>query len=173
MDRTHPYPKVDRVNDRKLLVMRHGKSSWKQQGLSDYQRPLNKRGQQAVPMMAQILQEKNCVPDLVLSSSATRAKQTTGLLSNSWNDEVELIYEDLLYLAAPDRYLQTISNFCSDEKCVMVVGHNPGLEYLVEELTGELQPIPTAAVAAIDVMDQGWSRLSSGRLIEFLRPKEI
>ena len=125
-----------------LLVMRHAKSSWQEAGLSDFERPLNKRGRKAAPLMAETLKSINLVPELIVSSSAERARQTTDILFSQWNDPVETVLERSLYLAGPRQYLEAIKNHASGERCVMVVGHNPGLEHLIETLTREDEFMP-------------------------------
>ena len=160
------------VNLKTLLVMRHAKSSWKESGLADYDRPLNKRGLKAAPFMADVLQQKQLVPQLLISSSAVRAQQTTELVLQHWSSDVRCLLDQSLYLAAPKQYLRMLSDNASEENCVMVVGHNPGLEYLIEELTGEDEFMPTAAVAVISLEGE-WSGTLRGQLVDVIRPREI
>ena len=156
----------------KFLAMRHAKSSWKNESLSDFQRPLNGRGRTAAPLVAQVLREKNLVPELVISSSAERARQTSALLLEAWvGESVEAVFEESLYLASPQKYLAAIGRHGTQQKTIMVVGHNPGIEHLIEELTGQEEIMPTAAVAIISI-EPTWQDLSHGQLLDVIRPKD-
>lgn len=155
-----------------LLVMRHAKSSWQNEGLSDFERPLNKRGLKAAPLMAGTLAKRELIPDILISSSAVRARQTTELVVAEWEKPVEVIFEDSLYLAHPESYVEAIAQYCTDQQRVMVVGHNPGLEYLIESLSGEGEVMPTGAVAIMTTLST-WNQLQQCELVEVLRPKEI
>ena len=160
------------MSEKTLLAMRHAKSSWKNEGLTDFDRPLNKRGQAAAPFMAEILAERNLVPQLIISSSAERAKQTSLAMIATWSKEVNLILDDSLYLAGPNNYLQSIALHAVEEDSVMVVGHNPGMEFLIDHLAGEDEIMPTAAVAILSG-SSSWQELNSCNLHDVLRPKDL
>lgn len=160
------------MSESTLLVMRHAKSSWKDGQLSDHQRPLNSRGRKAAPLMAQVLADRSLVPQLVISSTAVRAQQTVELMLPQWSQSVEIVFEDSLYLAHPRSYLNVIADHCSDQQRVMVVGHNPGLEYLIEYLTGTDEVMSTGAIAIMTTQSP-WNDLEDCQLLEVLRPKEV
>lgn len=159
-----------------LLLMRHAKSSWKHETLSDHDRPLNKRGQKDAPRMGQLLAERNLVPDRILSSTALRARTTALVAAEqaAFSKTIELRPE--LYHADPETCIERLQELEDAAQRVLVVGHNPGLEELLEVLTGEEEHLPTAAIAQIELSIAHWRDLNKttpGRLIELWRPKEL
>lgn len=112
---------------------------------------------------------------MILSSPARRAEQTAALIKQSAGIGGAIQFDERIYEASPARLLEVISE--QDEKIasVMLVGHNPGLEGLLKFLTGELQPMPTAALAIVDLEIDKWSGINSskGNLRMLIRPKEI
>ena len=164
---------------KQLLVMRHAKSSWANAGLTDFERPLNKRGLRVVPQVAEFIHKQGLTPDLVVCSSAVRACMTAQIFVENCNG----IGEDRLrkvqdfYHAPASAYLDYLNRF-SDESAdtLMFVGHNPGLEELVERLSGCWEIMPTAAVAQFDLEAEKWSEVQSptkATLKNLWRPKEI
>ena len=145
---------------KKLLVLRHAKSSWKERGLSDHARPLNKRGKKAAPRMGQLLYEEDLVPDIILSSTAVRARDTADLVAEACGFEGEIAYLEDFYHAWPSDYLDGLRSLADDIQSAMVVGHNPGMELLLDALTGESERFPTAALALIQLPVDYWSQLS-------------
>ncbi len=127
--------------------MRHGKSDWHQPGLADHDRPLNPRGQRAVPLMAQLLLEQGVRTDIILASSAVRVQQTLELLQASWAMGTQVITERSLYLASADTITSIIHALHDSWKSAMLVGHNPGLCEFCWRLSREELDMPTAAVA--------------------------
>jgi phosphohistidine phosphatase len=159
-----------------LLVLRHAKSSWKDSNLADHDRPLNERGRSDAPRMGTLLAREDLVPDLIISSSAKRAAKTAKDVAKNCGYEDEIIYTRHLYAAWPESYVEVLQDLKAGYKRVMVVGHNPGLEELVEELTGEWVRMPTAALAQIDLEIDNWSDLGlqeSGDLMNIWVPKEL
>jgi len=157
-----------------LLVLRHAKSSWDNPSLTDHERTLNKRGRKAAPRMGQLLVDEGLVPELILCSTAHRARETAELLFQVSGFESKIIHLDELYLAPPRAYYSMLSEYAADLETVMIVGHNPGLEDLVDELTGEPATMPTAALARIAV--ESWNELAAnvgGRLIDHWLPREL
>ena len=158
-----------------LLIMRHAKSSWKEPGMADHDRPLNKRGKRAAPRMGELLDEHAWRPERVLSSTATRARETAVIVAkNCGAPEVELFRE--LYLADAATYLEVLRQQGDELDCLMVVGHNPGLEYLVSTLTGADESLPTAAIAVVHLAIDRWAALderTSGELHCLWRPREL
>ncbi len=138
----------------KLLLMRHAKSSWDDESLSDFNRPLNDRGRDAAPRIADYLAEERIVPDLIISSSSVRTHQTASLMLQRWSKEVQCRWLDRLYLAPPVTITRAIVEFWSDG-VLMVLGHNPGLEVLCESLTEQVLHMPTAGVWAFEWKNSG------------------
>ena len=157
-----------------LLIMRHAKSSWSAPGKSDFDRPLNERGRRTAPIMGQFIREKGFVPNLILSSTAARAKSTAELFADHSGYTGEIAFEKQFYLAHPDTYIEVLS-WQDSPGAIMVIGHNPGLEQLVYDLTGESESMPTAAIAHVDLPIDKWSEIISaqGELIDLWRPKEL
>ena len=114
-----------------LLLLRHAKSSWKENGVSDHDRPLNKRGKRDAPRMGWLLQKEELVPDIILSSTALRARDTTIRVAKSCYYKGQITYADSLYLGGIEAYLDALKVLPNDFKIVLVVGHNPDMEYLV------------------------------------------
>lgn len=158
-----------------LLVMRHAKSSWKDAALADEQRPLNKRGRQDAPRMGRLLRETDLVPQAILSSTAERARQTALAVADTSGFEGEIQFEDSLYGAPAETYLALLLGVADDRQIVMVVGHNPGVEELVDELAGETEHLPTGAIAHIELAIDRWADLNpetEARLATLWRPGE-
>jgi len=158
-----------------LFVLRHAKSSWDNADLPDFARPLNERGLKAAPLMGKFIYKNQLQPKLILSSPAERAKQTAILIKENAQIGGEIRYDERIYEASPSRLLEVISEQSDKIQLVMIVGHNPGLEGLLKILTDEIQPMPTAALAVIDLKISKWSGISSstGNLRMLIRPKEI
>lgn len=157
-----------------LLLMRHAKSSWKTEAISDHERPLNRRGRRAANQMADFLQNRNLIPSIVLSSTAVRAEMTSRLLLEKWSNDVELTLFDSLYHAPPDAYLDAIAACIPTRQIVMCVGHNPGMEELVLMLSGKHEFMSTAAIAMFTTTGE-WDRIDRNHceLLDVFRPKEI
>ena len=161
---------------KRLLVLRHAKSSWKHRGLTDHDRPLNKRGKRDAPGMGRWILEQRLTPELILSSTAVRARETALAVSEASESggEVRLLRE--LYLAGPESYRAALAALPEELSSVMVVGHNPGLEELVEGLTGARETMPTAALALIELPIELWGLVEldgGGNLAHLWRPKEL
>jgi phosphohistidine phosphatase len=159
-----------------LLILRHAKSDWNNSRMSDYERPLNARGKIDAPNMGQVLRDEELVPELIITSSAERARTTAELAAISCGYENDIVYTRELYHAAPDAYLETLRELGQENERVMVVGHNPGIEYLVELLTEEREVMPTAALAQVELPIAQWADLDEevvGKLVNVWRPKEL
>ena len=165
-------------NHRKqLLVMRHAKSSWEDEMLSDHDRPLNPRGLRDAPRMGTWLIEHDQVPDRIFSSTANRALTTARMVAETLPNEPVLIEERRLYHAHREDYQEVIACYADDASRLLVVSHNPGSEEWINFLTGEFVVMPTAAVAVISFSeDFRWTKIyqrKCGQLVDVWRPKEI
>lgn len=159
-----------------LFLMRHAKSSWKDQSLADHDRPLNKRGKNDAPRMGQLLLEQGFQPNRWLSSTALRARTTAEILATTMGFEGEIELRPNLYHGEPEDYIAAISELEDTAKSVIIFGHNPGLEELFEQLTGEEEFLPTAALAHVELPIVCWNDLNKntvGQLINLWRPKEL
>lgn len=159
-----------------LLILRHAKSSRKDKSLPDHDRPLKKRGRNDAPRMGRLIAEEHLQPDRLVSSTALRAQTTAELVAEAleFSEEIELKPE--LYHAEPEDYLSVLQELEDTADSVLLVGHNPGMEELLEELTGEAEHLPTAALAQVELTVTSWQEVdekTKGRLVQIWRPKEL
>ncbi|MEX1041157.1 MAG: histidine phosphatase family protein [Pirellulaceae bacterium] len=162
---------------RRLVLMRHAKSSW-DGPISDHDRPLNQRGKRDAPRIAEALKYLSVFPDLVLHSSARRTTETWELMAPVFSQTIPAYSLESLYLAGLneiDKAVQTVSSHCM---CLFVIGHNPGWEMAVSRLSRHSTSLTTAN-AAILVAPGSW-QWSEGLLSHdpwemerLLRPKEL
>ena len=157
-----------------LFVLRHAKSSWDDADLADFERPLNDRGKRTAPFMGKMMHEKGLEPSIILSSPAARAKQTALSVKDAGGFSCELRFDDRIYEASPHSLLQVVSEIDDAHASAMLVGHNPGIEGFIRYLTGNLEPMPTAALAVIDLNIDKWNEIAdgSGELQNVFRPKD-
>jgi phosphohistidine phosphatase len=161
-----------------LLLLRHAKSSWKDPDLPDHDRPLNKRGQNDAPRMGKLLKDEDLIPDLIMSSTAVRAKKTAELVAKACKYKGEISLNKSLYGAEPADYLKILQELSDKHKTVLVVGHSPSVEETVDVLTGSPDVImPTCTLAHISLPIQNWAELNKqkikGKLLKVWRPKEL
>ncbi|HEX5618636.1 MAG TPA: histidine phosphatase family protein [Solirubrobacteraceae bacterium] len=162
---------------RRLYLLRHAKSSWKETGVPDHDRPLAGRGRKAAKAMAKHLHENRIRPQLVLCSSATRARQTFERLEPLGAREVHIERE--LYGADAATLLGRLRDVPDGVGSVMVIAHNPGLEELTRVLAREDEDVgekfPTGALATLAFRDREWASLERGtaELVDFVRPREL
>lgn len=159
-----------------LLVLRHAKSSWKQPELADHDRPLNKRGQRDAPRVGDLLREHDLVPDLIICSTAKRARKTAEMVAETSGYQAEIQFERSFYASEPEALIEILQQVADDSDCVMIVGHNPDLEELLEMLTGDWERMPTATLAKIELPISEWARISPdvpGKLVDIWRPREL
>jgi phosphohistidine phosphatase len=123
--------------------------------------------------MGDLMREYGLMPDVVISSDAARARLTAAAVAQAAHYAGEVLLDPHLYLAGPADILSRLTTVRKNASTVMIVGHNPGLEQLVEQLTGESQDLPTAALAQISLPIDQWRdlRLSTrGTLVGLWRP---
>ena len=143
-----------------LLLARHAKSSWEQTGVSDHDRPLNHRGRRDAPDMARRLAERGIVPDVIVTSTAVRARSTAALFADALGfDAARITPDERLYGASVDEVLAVVREFADDVSCALVIGHNPETESLAHRFAGEIRDMPTGAVAEFTFDVDDWQRL--------------
>ena len=116
------------------------------------------------------------IPDVVISSDAVRARLTAEAVAEAARYAGAILVDPRLYLAGPADILSRLATVPENAETVMIVGHNPGLETLVEQLTGERQDLPTAALAQIGLPIDPWRDLklsTRGTLVGLWRPEEL
>ena len=160
-----------------LYVMRHAKSDW-DNALPDFERPFSKRGQKNAPAMAEWLGENDYEPDAIVPSSAVRARSTANYVAEHFDNAPTFTEHDDLYLASLDAWLDHLVRATADR--LLICGHNPGLDYLVEYLGGD-QPrltddgklMTTAAVAVFEI--KGWENIAPDTVefVTLMRPREL
>lgn len=159
-----------------LLVLRHAKSSHDDPELDDHDRPLNHRGRTDAPRMGRLIAREGIVPGAVLASTALRARDTAERAAAAAGFAGPVRRERALYLAEPDGILEILRTVDDGVSTVLVVGHNPGLEELVEMLTGRSEHLPTAALARVRLPVTRWASVATGTrgsLVGFWRPKDL
>ena len=165
-----------RDNNRVLTLIRHAKSSWDDASVSDFDRPLNERGQRDAPEMARRLAERHEYPDHFLASSARRARETALVLAQGVGfPEADIHFERNLYLADTARLLSTIQRLPDRKREVWLVGHNPDLTDLANLLAGpHTDNLPTCAVFRMAFDIGTWREVveGTGRLLVYDTPKK-
>lgn len=159
---------------RTLLILRHAKSGH-DEPVSDKERTLTSRGRKDAVRMGEKVRERNLVPDRVLCSTATRARETLELFSDGAKLGAPVEFLDELYLAEPSAIVQAIRARGGSAARVMIVGHNPGLEGLVANLTAERSDLPTTALVECSLPIDDWAELdldTAGQLRSLFRPKD-
>ncbi len=149
---------------KKLIVVRHAKSSWDNPGLPDFERPLNKRGKKNAPFMASVLNKKEIKPELIISSPANRASSTAKIFAEEFDyPQSHIHYDEGLYEADSLDILNVISATQDYIDSVMIFGHNPGLTDFVNFISeGGIENIPTCGVVFLTLKAKSWNDLSRG-----------
>jgi phosphohistidine phosphatase len=169
---------------RRLILLRHAKSDWSARGLRDEDRQLASRGRVAAPKIGAYMALHGLFPDLVLCSTAARARATWLLIAEAFDRSFPVVYERQLYETEPMQMLEVIRSTDNDVHVLLVVGHNPGLRDLAELLIASgdvdarqrlLQKFPTAGLAVIDFPVDDWGKLhaQAGRLDRFVVPRQL
>jgi phosphohistidine phosphatase len=162
---------------KRLLLLRHAKSSWEDEDLPDHDRPLAPRGRKAAKLMATHLRQEGISPSLVLCSSARRTRETLERVG----PDGEVRIERELYGASASELLDRLRRVPDDAESVMLIGHNPAVQELALELAagGDRladveRKFPTCALATMSLPGT-WGELQPGaaELVGFVRPKDL
>jgi phosphohistidine phosphatase len=155
--------------------MRHAKSSWGDGSLADFDRPLNERGLKTAPLVGRFMRKQKLRPGLVVCSPAERARQTATLVAEAAGLLAPLRFDERIYEATSARLVEVVSQVEEGVEELLLVGHNPGLEELLERLTGESRRMPTATLARVALDVEKWSKVreGAGRVESFVVPKEL
>lgn len=167
-----------------LYLLRHAKSSWDDPGLSDHDRPLAPRGRQAAARMGAYFRQQGLSPKRVLVSSATRTRQTWGLLAPRVKSGAEAEIRRDIYDADAEDLMAMAASTPDGLESVLIVAHNPALEELAMRLAGDgddeavremRRKYPTGALAELMFDVSAWSDVApgSGFLVRFVRPKSL
>lgn len=160
-----------------LYLLRHAQSAEKQQGQSDIERELTPRGIQEAAIIGSFLKKEGYQPEIIVSSSANRAKSTSNIIADALQIDHDLILvEQELYEASPRTLLSIINDFEDSYKSIALVGHNPSISYLAEYLSkAEIGDMTTGGIAVIEFNFTTWSQIDegNGELIRYTYPAEI
>jgi phosphohistidine phosphatase len=174
------------MGKRRLILLRHAKSSWDDPSLPDHDRPLAKRGIKAAAAIRRYMRAEKLVPDLVLVSSARRTQQTLDAVK-FWDPPLAVEVKQALYLASPATMLELLAGVPDDTGCVLLIGHNPGMQELAVQLTKASknpdrqhlarrmsESFPTGALAEFS-LSGNWSEIGpgAGKLLRFVCPRDV
>ncbi|HMO32891.1 MAG TPA: histidine phosphatase family protein [Lacibacter sp.] len=157
-----------------LLLVRHAKSSWSDAATSDFDRPLNHRGEQDAPRMARRLAESGIRPRLLLTSPALRARTTAELFQQELGQKLPLRSDSRLYLASAGTLAEVVAGLDAPEDVVAVFTHNPGITHYANELTAvRIDNLPTCAIFAVQAEVASWKAFAKAkkRFLFFDYPK--
>jgi phosphohistidine phosphatase len=147
---------------KQLLILRHAKSSWADASIDDWHRPLNDRGRRDAPRVGEWLREQSLIPDLIVTSDAVRALTTAQAAAGAAGYARDIVLEPSLYHAGPADVIAVLNGMRDQAaQTVMIVGHNPGLEDLLRQLTGEYHGLPTTALVQLELPIDSWSELAA------------
>lgn len=161
---------------KKLYVLRHGKSDWNSKFTMDHQRPLSDRGVEGAKLMGKHLSKIKQPPELILSSTATRAFDTAKLANEEGEWGSTLLTSRHLYLTSVDEMIEQIKLIDDTVERLMIVSHEPSCSELISEVCmGAYVKFPTAALARIDFRVDKWSavKANKGQLAWLLTPKSL
>ena len=144
---------------KRLLILRHAKSSWADSSQEDWQRPLNARGLRDAPRVGEWLRKRAVMPDIIITSDAVRARTTAEAAAKAAGYSRDIVTDPSLYHAKPDDLLAVLNGVKDEAHTVLIVGHNPGLEDFVLLLTGDHHGLVTTALVELDVPIDRWSDL--------------
>lgn len=169
---------------KKVILLRHAKSSWDDPSLDDHDRPLNGRGQKSAPVIAAWLANRRHLPDRVLCSSSTRTRETVDRMKPELPGLPDPEIDPELYHASPSAMRERLAQLPAECDTVMVVGHQPGLGALARKLSDgqerrrcrrAYEHFPTAAAAVLEVDVEDWAELdfAKARFVDFAKPREL
>ncbi len=160
-----------------IALIRHAKSSWEEFGVSDFERPLNQRGRRDAPVMASRLQKLGFTPDLLVSSTAKRARKTAKLFAEVLGiDKGDILLLDELYLAEPENFEGVIAKLDDRFNRIAVFAHNPGITTYANRMdVARIDDMPTCAIFAFTADTENWKDVGSSekKFLFFDQPKSI
>lgn len=162
---------------KRLLFIRHAKSSWKALDLKDIERPLNKRGKRDAPVMANRLKANGIQPDLIVCSPAVRTRKTANVFAATLNypkKDIQII--DNIYEAMSSEILEIIKTLPNDADTVLMFGHNPSATMVANHFSNYfIDNIPTCGIFAVEFDIEQWEtyNLENSRFLFFDYPKQL
>lgn len=163
------------MTTRRLIVLRHAKSDWDTEAKGDHARPLDERGRRDAPRVARRLHELGWVPQVVVSSDAARTRETWARMKESIGGTPTVTFTNALYLMGIDEIREALRELPDDVETAMVIGHNPGWEDAVHDLSGVRVRMTTCNAALLHTTGNWADAVSRGdwELQVLLRPKEL
>lgn len=159
-----------------LYLNRHAKSSWDNSSLSDFERPLNKRGKRDAPLMGKVLSELVKAPQIIYSSPANRAITTAYQIAENFGyDKENIIQDQTIYEAGVSDIMRIINSTSDEHDTIMFFGHNPTFTMISNYLSDkQLDNLPTCGFVQIDFNLKSWNDIegNTGKLILFEYPKK-
>ncbi|MEA3352750.1 MAG: histidine phosphatase family protein [Campylobacterota bacterium] len=141
---------------KKLYLVRHAKSSWKDITLDDFDRPLNKRGKKDAPFMAKLIKEQRIIPDILISSPANRAKTTAQTFHKILNLKKNILFDKKLYFASLEEIEDTVTHIDDKYDTVFIFSHNPTLNEFIEKHLEIYDNLPTCGIAGMVCETNSW-----------------
>ncbi len=161
--------------ERRLILMRHAKSSWSSNAANDHDRPLNKRGKRDAPRIARALAARDWLPEAVWSSSATRTRQTWKRMQKALDAPIEVVFDEAYYHGGLEDIRASAMRWPGDAETMMVVGHNPGWEMALYQLSQVPETMTTCNAALLVGRGDHWRDALHGiwELVDVIRPREL
>ena len=160
---------------KRLIILRHAKSSWADTSLDDWQRPLNDRGRSDAPRVGEWLREHAIVPDLIVTSDAVRARTTAEAVAGTAGYSRDIVVTPSLYEASTSDILGVVNELPEEARSTLLVGHNPGVASVIRTLTGEYCEVPTASMYVLDLPVDRWSDVNAttaASIVWAFRPRD-
>ena len=157
-----------------LYLIRHAKSDWSNPFLSDFNRPLNKRGEKNAPFMGKLLASKKVMPDLIISSPANRAKTTAKKIAKKINYMQNIVFEESIYEANSNDLENLIKKLDNKYNKIFLVGHNPSFNIFTSSFVDFYENIPTCGIVQLEFDINNWDEINSknAKLVSFEYPKK-
>lgn len=150
---------------KKIILIRHAKSSWDDPNHTDFERPLNKRGKRDAPFMGKLLKKKNIIPDLIISSPAVRALTTAQIISEELDyPKKKIVIEDSIYESGIKEIESLIQKLDNKYKTVILFGHNPTFTSYANHLGDKhIDNLPTCGIVGLKLDIDNWNEVERGK----------
>ena len=161
--------------ERRLIIMRHAKSTHDDPTLSDHQRPLSDRGWSQAREIAERLVQNDWVPQSLISSDSRRTRQTWEAMTALHDEEITPLWNQHFYLAGTEAICSALEDLDDEITDVMVLGHNPGWEAALAYFTGEYHTLTTSNAVLLSAQADHWTDLlrpKAFELVSILRPRK-
>ena len=159
---------------KKIMIMRHAKSDWEDNSLRDFDRPLNKRGKLAAPIVGKEIKKRNLNPDLIISSPALRARMTAEAVAENTNYNKNIVWDESFYFGYTNEIIQKVTKIDESYEKVIIFGHNPTWSAIAEKLSGEYFNMKTADLVVLEYEGK-WKDLKdySCKVVSYISSKEL